>query len=173
MNLIIRQPTEREVGWIRQQWTSDLTLVKKTSGRVVIPTYTTSRTRGQWDEKRPQEEGPGYFKTANPRALTSSFVYRQAMQLIVPALMQDAELRVGALSTVPGEPLGWIAWRSDTLLYARVLGDFRRRGIGTALFETTGLEPGCVCAFLNVDAAKWLASMHPAQAVETEAVAHV
>jgi hypothetical protein len=161
--VIIRQPTARELEWIRSQWTSDLTRAKSPSGGILIPSYAPTLESGsktRWDD------GDGYFKSPNPRVLIGQSAYRKAMCLVVPSLLSEANVLVAALASVPDESIGWIAWRDDMLLYVRVLGPARRHRVGTALFRVTGLMPDCACAWMTSDAVRWMASLQPQDEIE-------
>jgi hypothetical protein len=83
---------------------------------------------------------------------------------IVPTILSDADIRVAALASVPDEATGWIAWNGGTLLFVRVLGEARRIGIATALFESTGLVPDCPCAWVTADGVGWMKSMSEQEA---------
>lgn len=133
MKLIIRQPNARELDWIRFQWVGDLT------------------RRASWDGEKP------FIKIGKARIGLETC--RQALKLIVPTLLADAQVRVAALSVCPDEAIAWIAWLGDELLYVRVIGDARRRGIATALFEVTGLPIGCSTAFMTNIGSRWVASL--------------
>lgn len=142
MKLIIRQPDYRELDWIRFQWVGDLT-----------------RT-ASWDGEKP------FIKIGKARIGLETC--RQALKLIVPTLLADAQVRVAALSALPDEAIAWIAWQGDELHYVRVLGDVRRHGIATALFESVGLPVGCATSFMTTAGSRWLAAMQRASVEEVD-----
>lgn len=133
MKLIIRQPDERELEWIRFQWVSDLTRAKT------------------WVYAPPSVK-IGKMSISNAACL-------EALKLLVPAMLERASVLVGVPETHPDEALAWIAWHGDELLYVRVNGDARRKGIATALFETTDLALHCPVAFMSKLGAKWRSSL--------------
>lgn len=137
MKLVIRQPDSRELEWIRFQWCGDLT------------------RRAAWDGEKP------FIKIGKARIGLEAC--RQALKLLVPTLLADAQVRVAALSTCPDEAIAWIAWLGDELLYVRVIGDVRRHGIGTALFHATGLPVYCSTAFMTNAGSRWIETLRLAQ----------
>lgn len=145
---------------MKSQWVSDLTRAKSKRD-VFLPTYSGERmyAGSGWAEGGDGE----YFRSPNPAALVHQSVHRVMMQQLVPTLLAEAEVLVIALRSTTDEALGWIAWKDDMLCYVRVLGQARRKGIGAALFNATGLPTDCKCAWMTTTLRKWLDSIEYAR----------
>jgi hypothetical protein len=151
-----REPTPDEVRRIRDQWKDELVFIPRSNR---VPSFS-----GKSESSRTWEAAiAGPFWAAPARfMLIGVSAYRRAMKLFVRETLHDATVVVGALDTIPDEMLGWAVHRDGTLLYVRVLGIARRRGLGRMLFAATGLPPDCTCMFMTRDGEAFTAALRDA-----------
>lgn len=154
MTFVVRKPTEKERRWISTQWFEELAFHKRTDR---VPFFS---GKSESSRKWMRSTQGGFWSTPYDAMLIRPADYRAAMRALVGSLMADADVLVAALpGELSDEALGWVAFRGDVLHYTRVLGLCRKRGIGRALFEATGLAADGPCSFMTRDGEAWLAAL--------------